>query len=100
MFIGSKHNIDSLNCNTPVLINNQPITRVLSFKCLGVKLDENLKWDEHVEMICNKVGAGIGVMKRIMKFVPINTLQTIYRALIQSYFDYLQRELLPALAMK
>ena len=59
MFIGSKHNTDSLNCNTPVLINNQPITRVLSFKCLGVKLDENLNWDEHVEMICNKVGAGI-----------------------------------------
>ena len=42
MFIGSKHNTDSLSCNTPVLINNQPITRVLSFKCLGVKLDENL----------------------------------------------------------
>ena len=44
MFTGSKHNIDSLNCNTPVLINNQPIIRVLSFKCLGVKLDENLNW--------------------------------------------------------
>ena len=58
MFIGSKHNSDSLNCNTPVLINNQPITRVLSFIFLGVKLDENLNWDEHVEMICNKVGAG------------------------------------------
>ena len=39
-------------------------------------------------MICNKVGAGIGVMKRIKKYVPLNTLQTIYRALIQPYFDY------------
>ena len=83
-----KYNTDSLNCNTPVLINNQPITRVLSFKCLDVKLDENLNWDEHVEMICNKVGAGIEVMKRIKEYVPINTLQTIYRALIQPYFDY------------
>ena len=88
MFIGSKHSRDSLNCNTPVLMNNQPIIRVLSFKCLAVKLDENLNWDEHVEMICNKVGAGIGVVKQIKKYVPINTRQMIYRALIQPYFDY------------
>ncbi len=39
-------------------------------------------------MICKKVAAGIGMMKRIKPFVPANTLQTIYCALIQPYFDY------------
>ena len=72
----------------PVLMNNQPITRVHSFKCLGVKLDENLNWQEHVEMICNKAGAGIGAMRRIKEYVPINTLHTVCGALIQPYFDY------------
>ena len=38
--------------------------------------------------ICRKVGAGIGVMNRIKPFVPDETLHTIYRALVQPYFDY------------
>ena len=45
-------------------------------------------WNEHIEMIYKKVAAGIGMMKRIKPFVPANTLQTIYCALIQPYFDY------------
>jgi hypothetical protein len=32
--------------------------------------------------------AGIGAMKRIKPFVPPATLQTIYKALVQPYFDY------------
>ena len=39
-------------------------------------------------MICKKVAAGIGMMKRIKSYVPAYTLQTIYNALIQPYFDY------------
>ena len=35
-----------------------------------------------------KVGSSIAVMKRIKPFVPNSTLQTIYKAMIQPYFDY------------
>ena len=38
--------------------------------------------------ICRKVGTGIVVMNRIKPFVPDETLHTIYRALVQPYFDY------------
>ena len=41
------------------------IPRVHSISCLGVTLDEKLSWDEHVETICKKVGAGVGTLKRI-----------------------------------
>ena len=39
-------------------------------------------------MICKKVAAGIGTLKRIKSFIPACKLQTIYCALIQPYFDY------------
>ena len=55
---------------------------------MGVKLDETLNWDEHIEIVCKKVGAGIGILKRIKPYVPANTLISIYNALIQPYFDY------------
>jgi hypothetical protein len=40
---------------------------------LGVKLDETLNWDENIEIVCKKVGAGIGILKRIKPYVPANT---------------------------
>ena len=88
MYIGSKYNTDTMTYDIPVMMNNQFITLAHSYTCLGVKPDENLNWHEHVEMICKKVGAGIGAMQRIKPYVPINTLHTIYRALIEPYFDY------------
>ena len=88
MFIGSKHHINSTTFDHPVMLNNQRIPRVHSFTCLGLDLDENLNWNPHIQAICKKVGAGLGTLRRIKPFVPITTLQTIYRALIQPYFDY------------
>ncbi len=88
MFIGSKHHINSTTFDHPVMLNNQRIPRVHSFTCLGLDLDENLNWNSHIQAICKRVGAGLGTLRRIKPFVPITTLQTIYRALIQPYFDY------------
>ena len=53
-----------------------------------VMLDEKLTWEKHIEKICGKVNAGIGARRRIKPFVPPDILQTIYKTLVQSYFDY------------
>jgi hypothetical protein len=71
------------------MLNGQPIIRIHSISCLSVTLDETLSWDEHIETICKKVGAGVGILKRIKPYIPGNMLQSIYNALIQPYFrDY------------
>ena len=88
MYVGSNHNLAKIDNEFPVMINDQLIPRVHSIPCLGVKLDESLNWDEHIEIVCKKVGAGIGILKRIKPYVPANTLISIYNALIQPYFDY------------
>ena len=62
--------------------------RVHSISCLGVKLDEILNWEEHIDMVCKKVGTGVGILRRIKPYVPANILISIYNALIQPYFDY------------
>ena len=49
----------------PILITNVAVPQVTSFKCLGVKLDENLKWDNLIELICSKVGGGIATIKQL-----------------------------------
>ena len=66
----------------------QSISRADTFTCLGVDLDEKLSWEKHIEKICGMVSAEIGAMRRIKPFVPPVTLQTIYKTLVQPYFDY------------
>jgi hypothetical protein len=46
---------------------------------LGVTLDETLSWDEHIETICKKGGAGIATLKRTKPYIPANMLQSIYQ---------------------
>ena len=44
--------------------------------------------DKHVEKIFKKVGSGIAMLRNAEKFIPRSSLQMIYNALLQSYFDY------------
>jgi len=39
-------------------------------------------------MICGKASAGIGAMRRIKPFVPVDTLEKAYKRLVQPYLEY------------
>jgi hypothetical protein len=47
-----------------------------------------LSWEKHIDKICKKASAGIGAIKRAKPYVDINTLQIIYKALMQPHFNY------------
>ena len=70
------------------MLNNKPLSRTSTFECLGVLLDEKLKCDKHIEKILKMVGPGIAMLRNAKKFIPRSSLQMIYNALIQPYFDY------------
>jgi len=59
MFLGSSYNLNNKNNEQPVVVNNTPVSRTDTHKCLGVQIDENLSWDSHIDMICKKASAGI-----------------------------------------
>ena len=88
MFIGSSYNLNNIICEEPVVANGKPISRTNTQVCLGVKLDENLSWASHIDKTCKKASSGIGAIKRIKPFVPVHTLESIYKSLVQPYFDY------------
>ena len=59
-----------------------------STKSLGVIIDNNLKWHEHINKLTKKIASAIGLMKRIRYMVPQMTLHHIYQSLVQPHFDY------------
>ena len=54
MYVGSNHSLAKIDDEFSVMINDIPIPRVHSISCLGVKLDETLNWQEHIDMVCKK----------------------------------------------
>ena len=51
-------------------------------------IDDNLRWQTHIDKLSKKVAYGIGAIKRIKTVCPSNHSHYIYNALIQSHFDY------------
>ena len=88
MFIGSPYNLKHKISDHHISISNTPIARIDKFSCLGVNMDEQLSWGSHIHHICSKVGAGIGLIRRIKPFLRMSTLKILYNAIILPYFDY------------
>ena len=72
----------------PLLVNDIPVSRINIHKCPGFQINEKLSWESPIDMICEKASMGIGAMKRIKAFVPLNSLEKVYKSLVQPYFEY------------
>ena len=57
-------------------------------KYLGVIIDSNLTWKYYIDSIAYKISKAIGIIARLRHFVPLSTLNSIYRCLIQPYTTY------------
>ena len=64
--------------------------RVKSIKFLGVLLDENLSWKDHIKYTENKVAKNknIGLLYRDKLFLDKNSLLTLYYSYIHTYLNY------------
>ena len=88
MLIGSRQKLSTLSNPLELTIDNVPIEQVSSVKSLGIFIDENLRWQTHIDKLSKKIAYGIGAIKRMRPFVPPHALRYTYNALIQSQFDY------------
>ncbi len=68
--------------------DNEPLNQVTVAKYLGMFIDSNLKWDDHINKFILKISAKIGILRTLWKIVPIHTLKQLYTAIIQPHFDH------------
>ena len=68
--------------------NNNILTPTNSHKHLGMILDSKLNFNNHLsDKIC-KANKGIGIIRRLYKFLPRPSLLNIYKAFVRPYLDY------------
>ena len=86
--IGSRQRLGTYDTSPKLIIGGDIINQVSSVKSLGVHIDENLSWNMHIEKIAKKIASGIGAIKRCRPFVNRATLEFVFNALVQPYFNY------------
>ena len=57
-------------------------------KYLGVFIDENLSWKNHIDSVITKISKTIGIIAKLRHFVPSSVLLNIYTSLITPYLTY------------
>ena len=87
MLIGTRQRLHYHDKIT-ITIGDDIIKQCYSSKILGVELDCNINWKEHINFIAQKISKKLGLLKRLKQFLSPDLLNIVYLSLIQSQFDY------------
>ena len=89
MVIGTRQRLAAQDVDRiSVHVDNTVIKRVQQTKSLGLTIDDNLMWKNHISVICKKISSAIGALKRVRRFICKDTAEKIYHSLIEPYFNY------------
>jgi len=73
----------------PLNIADREIERVHQFKLLGVIVNDQLKWDDHVNYICSKINKRLYFLKHLKRAcLPVDDLLSYYRTVIRPVAEY------------
>lgn len=81
------HNSDC-NLNKRTCKCSESIERKSSLKYLGILIDENFTWKEHINYVTSKIRKLIFKFYELRNILPLQTLKTVYFALIESVINY------------
>ena len=74
--------------NVSITVNDSILDRIDSFKDLGVTIQQNLTWSEHIDNISKKFNQRLGLIRRIKFLLPIQARLTLYNTLVLPLLDY------------
>ena len=70
------------------MINGKLLKVVTSYKYLGITVDNQLNFINHIKNLEKKIASGVGVLWKLKKFLPPDTLLLLYYVLIQPHILY------------
>ena len=71
-----------------IVFNETVVGKMNEQKHLGLVLDSNLSFEKHLNEKIMKAKKNIGIIKHLSRFLPLKTLDQMYKALVRSHLDY------------
>ena len=69
-------------------VNDYKVKATKCVKQLGVYIDENLSFDEHISHLCIKAARQLNSLQRIAKYLSQKTKKIVFNSFILSNFNY------------
>ena len=57
-------------------MNSIPIEKVMETKYLGLHIDENLNWAEHISKMCCELTKVVGILFKVKNKMPRSTIES------------------------
>ena len=71
-----------------LVINDTVISMVKKTKFLGVYIDENLLFKDHIMYVKGKISRSLGILYKSRKYFDSETLLMLYNSFIYPHFTY------------
>lgn len=65
------------------------ISRVHSTKYLGLVVNENLTWSNHIDNLCKKLAPATGILWKLRNSLPFRSRKLVYDTLFQTHLNYM-----------
>lgn len=79
----------SIDANFTINFANKTLNRVALVKYLGITIQENLKWNSHIQSTCRKIIGFSSIVKRLGNRINPSTKMSMYYSMIHSHLSYL-----------
>lgn len=83
-----RRNNKKLDRQIQIKIGNEKITEKNCTKYLGIYIDKNLLWKEHISNVKIKLERGIGMLSKLKIFTPRSIVKSAYHAFITPHINY------------
>ena len=69
-------------------IGNSLIWEQRNVKLLGINIDPNLNFNEHVAIVCDKAGRKLTLLTRLMKILNLQQRRVLMKSFVEAQFSY------------
>ena len=87
MLLGTRHSTQHSQ-ELDINIDGNKIKNVTKQKLLGIYIDENLQWSDHIDYLCSTISSKISLLKQLPKYIPVEAQKLCYQDNILPLIDY------------
>ena len=77
-----------INGQLSLNLNDDRLNMITNDKVLGIVLDNNLTWSQHINKVCKKITSNLWLLARIKDYLNIPHRVQFYKTYIQPHIDY------------
>ena len=70
------------NLHSPLVLAGQILQQSQSVKYLGVYIDSNQCWNDHIDYLCCRISKNLNIITRLKCYLMSNSLVSVYYSLI------------------